>query len=304
MLDAVTLDQLRMLVAIADEGSFTAAAKRLRRAQSAVSHGIRTLEAQLDLRLFDRSTKKPTFTEAGSTILAEARTLLVRADRLRATARGLASGLEGEMAVACGVIVPETAWLDVLATVRDAFPRLSLRIFREEVGGVPDLLMRGIAELGFAGAQSLAPYGEDVFDRRAIGSAGVVAVAAPDHPLARLGRAATDADLADHRQLVPTSRVLPRYDHTLVHDTWEVADLGLRHRMIVRGLGWGTVPTALASADLAAGRLLRVRIEARSDDALRVPLFAIWRTGDAVGPARRWLIEALRDRLDADATGA
>jgi DNA-binding transcriptional LysR family regulator len=54
MLDGVSLDQLRAFIAAVDEGSFSAGARRLRRAQSAVSELVSNLEAQIGVVLFDR----------------------------------------------------------------------------------------------------------------------------------------------------------------------------------------------------------------------------------------------------------
>ena len=65
MIDPLTLDQLRVLVSVAESGSFSAAARRLGRVQSAVSQSIQTMEATLGLALFDRSTRTPALTEAG-----------------------------------------------------------------------------------------------------------------------------------------------------------------------------------------------------------------------------------------------
>ncbi|WP_280952728.1 LysR family transcriptional regulator [Mesorhizobium sp. WSM3860] len=62
MLDALTLDQMRMFLAVADAGSFRLASMRLGRAQSAVSHAIANLETELKTVLFDRSTRRPTLT--------------------------------------------------------------------------------------------------------------------------------------------------------------------------------------------------------------------------------------------------
>ncbi|MDJ0709583.1 MAG: LysR substrate-binding domain-containing protein [Woeseiaceae bacterium] len=297
MLDALTLDQLRVLVAIADAGSFTAAARQIRRAQSAVSHAVANLEATLEVKLFDRSSRKPAWTPAGEAILAEARMVLVRAERLRATARRIAAGQESEIVLATGVIVPEQALINALDAFRLEFPTIALTLFREELGGPVDLVAQGKADLGFDGAQSLRQYDEDVFDRRSLGTADVVSVAAPNHPLTQCAAAITDAELANHRQLVPTSRTLPRYEHALVHDTWAVADLHVRYRMIVDGMGWGTVPLALAESDLKSGILIELSIEARPAAALQVPLFAVWRTGDAPGPASLRLIELARAAL-------
>ena len=57
--EALTIDQLRLFLAVVDEGSFSAAARALRRAQSAVSYGIANLEKQLDVQLFDRTSRTP-----------------------------------------------------------------------------------------------------------------------------------------------------------------------------------------------------------------------------------------------------
>jgi hypothetical protein len=69
-----SLDQLLVLLTVVEEGSFTGAAKRLRRAPSAISYAIDTLEAQLGLALFDRgTTRKPKLTHVGEAIVSEAK---------------------------------------------------------------------------------------------------------------------------------------------------------------------------------------------------------------------------------------
>ena len=69
-----SVDQLLVLLTVVEEGSFTGAAKRLRRATSAISYAIDTLEAQLGLTLFDRgTTRKPKLTHVGEAIVSEAK---------------------------------------------------------------------------------------------------------------------------------------------------------------------------------------------------------------------------------------
>jgi DNA-binding transcriptional LysR family regulator len=64
MLDSLTLDQIRIFLAVNDTGSFSKAAKQLNRAQSAVTYGIQKLEAQFGVSLFDRAAYRPALTEA------------------------------------------------------------------------------------------------------------------------------------------------------------------------------------------------------------------------------------------------
>jgi len=106
MLDAMTLDQIRTFVTVADSGSFRSGAARLLRVQSAVSHAIANLEAELELQLFDRSGYRPVLTPEGEALLAHARDILLRADAMRARARALGAGVELELALVVDTLFP------------------------------------------------------------------------------------------------------------------------------------------------------------------------------------------------------
>src|SRR5271166_920756 len=84
MLDGLSLDQLRTFIAAAEEGSFSAAGRRLGRAQSVVSQTIANLEAQLGLPLFERAGRYPELTEQGRILLADARAVARVTDGLKA----------------------------------------------------------------------------------------------------------------------------------------------------------------------------------------------------------------------------
>ena len=90
MLDGVTLDQMRTFIAAADHGSFSAAGRKLRRAQSVVSQTLANLEAQLGVKLFDRSGRYPRLTEEGRSLLADARAVAEHVDGFKARAHGCA----------------------------------------------------------------------------------------------------------------------------------------------------------------------------------------------------------------------
>ena len=94
MLDRLTLDQLRVLVAVAETGSFSAAARRLGRVQSAISQTVQSLESALGIAVFERAGKTPKLSDAGRVILDDARHLLRGADTLRARAESIAADVE------------------------------------------------------------------------------------------------------------------------------------------------------------------------------------------------------------------
>jgi DNA-binding transcriptional LysR family regulator len=78
MLDGVSLDQLRSFVVAVDEGSFSAAARKVRRAQSVVSELVSGLETQIGVALFDRSGRYPKLTPEGTALLADARGIIAQ----------------------------------------------------------------------------------------------------------------------------------------------------------------------------------------------------------------------------------
>ena len=134
-----TLDQLRVFLTVVEVGSFAAAARKLHRATSVISYSITNLEMQLGVSLFDRhTTRKPQLTDAGRTVLAEARTIANGIDGLRAKVKGLLQGLEAEVHVVLDVMLPAERVVDALKSFREAFPTVSLHLHMEALGAVTD----------------------------------------------------------------------------------------------------------------------------------------------------------------------
>ena len=173
-LGSPTLDQLRVFLAVVEAGSFSAAARRLNRQQSVISYTIANLEAQLgDLLLFERKTHRPTLTEAGSAILADARRLAAGMDHLRARAEGLQAGLEAEVAIAVDVMLPTDRLVAALAGFRDAYPTVNLRLYVEALGSVARLVLDGLCAIGISGPM-IGEHGE--LDQRRIGHVVMIGV--------------------------------------------------------------------------------------------------------------------------------
>src|ERR1700749_4933401 len=106
MIYSLTLDQMRVLVAVADAGSFSGAARSLGRVHSAVSQSIQTLETTLGLALFDRSGKTPRLTDAGRALVGDARALIAGARAIRARAQSMAEDVEPELTLAGDSMLP------------------------------------------------------------------------------------------------------------------------------------------------------------------------------------------------------
>ncbi len=283
-----TLDQLKVFLTVVDVGSFAGAARKLSRATSVISYTIANLENQLGVALFDRkTTKKPQLTEAGRTVLAEARTIYNGVDGLRAKVRGLLQGLEAEIHLVLDVMLPAARAVDALKAFREAFPTVSLHLHMEALGAVTQLVLDRAATIGVSGPPSEGVAG---IERIAIGSVPLRPVAAPDHPLAQGGRNLPGAG-RHHVQLVLSDRsALTRgVDFAVVSPhTWRLADLGAKHMLLRESIGWGNMPVPMVQEDLDSGRL--VLLDLPDHQGIPYPFHAIYRTDTPPGPAAAWLI--------------
>src|SRR5258705_11116449 len=134
MLDGVTLDQLRTFIAAAEQGSFSAAGRKLRRAQSVVSQTLANLEGQLGVTLFDRRTRSPTLTEDGRALLQNARAVGDQMDGFKARAKTLREGLDPELSLSIDVMYPIGELIEVVAKFRVTFRHTPLRLFVKAPG--------------------------------------------------------------------------------------------------------------------------------------------------------------------------
>src|SRR5829696_7752882 len=109
MLEGVTIEQLRTLRAVASAGSFSAAARKLGRVQAAVSQSIDRLEAQLGLRLFDRTSRVPKLTRHGEAIVAAAAKVNEDVEALDELVASLKSGTETRLSIVVDAMFPVAA---------------------------------------------------------------------------------------------------------------------------------------------------------------------------------------------------
>jgi DNA-binding transcriptional LysR family regulator len=294
MLEGLTLDQLRTFIAAVDEGSFSAAGRRLKRAQSVVSQTLAALEAQLGVTLFDRRGRLPVLTEQGCALIAEARAAAGGIDQFKARAKSLAGGLEAELSVVVDVMFPIAVLTEAVGAFQARFPNTPLRLYVEALGAVLQPVLDGRCAFGVIGSLPTAPA--DLTVERLLG-VQMVMVASPIHPLGgEHGPIAVDR-LGQHVQLVLTDRSAlsaGREFGVLSARIWRIADLGAKHAFLLAGLGWGGMPLDLVAADLAAGKLVRLTIGDPAVSAHAMTLSAAYRTATPPGPAGRWMIERLR----------
>ena len=297
-LSAPSLDHLRVFLAIVQEGSFNKAAKKLGRAISVVSYAVAQLEAQLDIRLFDREgSRRPVLTSEGQALLSEARAISDDVDALLAKVRSLRQGLEAELSLSVDVMVPGDVLAALLRDFQVMFPSVPLRLHVEALGAVAALVLEGRATLAIAGPDIV---NLPEIERETIGSIEMVPVAAPGHPLALADRIAP-GDARKHLQLVLTDRspLTAGSDFSVFSPrSWRLADLGAKHALLREGIGWGSMPRHAVKADLVSGALVELKLPERP--VMNYALVALWRKDTPPGPAAIWVLDAMRERLGRD----
>lgn len=290
-LGTLSLDQLRVLVTVVDAGSFSAAARALGRAQSAISQAVATLEELQGVTLFDRSGYRPQLTEVGRVLADQARLVLESAGRFEAVAANSRTGLEPELAIAIDPLVPTEPLIDNLRALGARYPDLPLRFSTEGLGGSVRRLRDGTAALALC---MLLPTIPDDVVAVPLLRIRLRAVIAPQHPLARLRRPATRADLERHVQLVLSDvESDPRESYGVLSGrVWRFVDIGRRLDFLLAGFGWCRMPEHLVAAPLESGALVPLKIVDDPSPREALTIYAAHRRDHILGPAGRWLLDA------------
>lgn len=294
MLDGVSFDQLRAFITAVDEGSFSAAARKLNRAQSAVSDMVSNLEDQIGVVLFDRSGRYPKLTPAGTVILSDARGIVTNIEFMKARAKGMAAGVEPELSVVIDVFCPIEAVTEAAKEFRERFPGTPLRLYVEALGGAYQPVLHGTASIAIVGSLPIQPAG--LTAERVPGIAFVM-VAGSSHPLASLKGQIPKSELVKHIQLVLTDRTelsAGRELGVMSPSTWRLGDLFAKHAFLLSGLGWGGMPVHTVKRDLDEGRLVELSIEDLPPGGIILPMSAVYPTSTPPGPAGRWFIERIK----------
>lgn len=293
VLEGITLDQLRTFIAAVDAGSFSAAGRKLRRAQSGVSQTLANLEAQIGVKLFDRSARHPRLTEEGRSLLVDARSVADNIDAFKARARAMREGLEPELSVAMDVMYPMESLTRAATHSRKTYPHTPLRLYVEALGGVIKPVLDRKCSIGVIGS---LPVVSDELQSEPLMDLPMVTVVSPAHPLATMRGAVSATAVAKHVQLVLTDRTVlteGRDFGVLSPVTWRLADLGAKHAFLRAGLGWGHMPSHMVQADLDSGALVKIRVQGQPRERL-MSMGVVFRKDAPPGPAARVFIAQLK----------
>jgi DNA-binding transcriptional LysR family regulator len=241
----INLADLQAFVAVADLGSFRAAADAVHLSQPALSRRIEKLEGALGVRLFDRTTRRVSLTAVGRDFSRKARTVLDDLEASLLAIRDVAATQAGEVTVAC---VPSAVYYylpEVIRRYHEKYPRIRVRIIDEAANTVLAAVIRGEADFGvnFTGTQ------EPEIDFQPILKERFVAACRRDHPLARR-KEVTWAELGRYEYMTVSKASGNRLliDHALANQRdrpkwfYETRHVATLLGFVEAGLGVAAVP--------------------------------------------------------------
>lgn len=282
---SIELEQLEAFVASADHGSFSAAARHLRKAQSAVSTLVSSLEDDLDVKLFSRASRNPVLTEAGIRLLPEARLLLARREHLISVARNFGEHVETRLVVAIDELYPEPAIATLFAAFAQEFPHVELELKFPSSTAISGLVLEGRADLGVMWRAENMP---DELGFHTIGWVPLVLVCGREHPLAHT--AVSWEDLRSFRQIMARKHSDTAESRRLRvgAEVWWVESHWVILQILTQGIGWAFIPEHILQDSPLAPQLVIPKLQ--FDEGVHpVALELIWNKRRRQGPAAKWL---------------
>ncbi|CAN7148109.1 LysR family transcriptional regulator [Pseudoduganella sp. LjRoot289] len=291
---AFSSDNVAVFLAVLDHGSFSAAARALGRVPSAVSMAVAQLEAELDLQLFERSSRNVRATVSALALEPEARQMAGQLRRLQAHALSLHRGLERHLTLAVAPELLSVPWSHPLARLAEEFPSLDVAVLSAPQADALRMLYDGSAQLALIYERARVDERESFQE---LGSEVLVAVISPQHPQARERNGSFRwEDLVDIRQIAIVSRDTQTQDERILisRKVWRtdshLATLG----MVQAGLGWAYLPKRLAAPLLDTGELLGIGFEHMSNQ-VRLWVDMVWLNDKPLGLGAKRLIALMKD---------
>ncbi|MDF7790014.1 LysR family transcriptional regulator [Pantoea ananatis] len=278
-------ESLEAFVQTVASGSFSAAARALKKSQSTVSVAVVNLEADLGFALFDRCGRQPQLTEQGRRVLPQVQQILAASERLDALATRLSEGTEPRLSVAVSDFWQTHYHQRLLKQFDQHYPDVELEGIAAEDDDVVELLQTGRAHIGVIRAQPTLPA--DIAIARLQVDAELGVYLHRDHPLAR-ETTISESQLEPLRHLrlnTWTDRRAPTFQGR----AWSAQTYYVLLEMAEQGFGWSILPRWLVK-QFGHGVLKELPLPGWPQ---RIAVDVVWSRRNPPGPAGRWMIDEL-----------
>jgi len=256
------IEQLRMLKTVAELGTLKAASETLFKTQAAVSKGIKQLENQLAIELFNREGYRMSLTMQGQQIYQMALMLLEKAQEIEDLSKHLNAGNEAVITLAVNSTFDLTIILPLLEKIQNEYPDTQVIIRQEQITGAIEALDKGQADLAISIVINEAITNQK-YDLLNIHQGSVLSVAAPKllnrHP-----------NLSKARQLEKEYQIVLQdsgnqskaqlFGVQTGQRCWYVNDFSTKKMLTLNGMGWGNLPKHLIEQELKSGELKQLTL--------------------------------------------
>ena len=258
--------QLRAFATLARVGSFTLAAKELFLSQSAVSHSMKALEADVGCRLFDRVGKKVSLTLAGEQLLHHSEKILLEMESARASLQHLGKWGKSRLRIgasttACQYILPT-----VIREFKKSFPQCAISIAPGDTHPAIELLRNRQIDLAIA----MEPHGEAQLEFLPLFTDELWFLVAPDHPWAVKGQVEREEiprqNYILYNRSSYTSRLVDEYfqeEEMVLNLFIELGSMEAIKELVMLGLGVGILSPWIAQKELSEKSLVALPLGRR-----------------------------------------
>ncbi|CFQ15378.1 LysR family transcriptional regulator [Yersinia enterocolitica] len=266
-------------------GSFSAAARKLRKSQSTISTAIANLEADLGLTLFDRQARQPVLTDHGRRVLSHVQEILAASERLDNLSIRLAGQVETRLTFVLSDTYQPTHHESLLRRFEQRYPDIEFECLIAEDDDVIDLLQLRRAHIGVVEVQQ--HYPPDIAASRLAEQTEMAIFVQRHHPLAQLSQVHPE-QLATTRQLC-----LNTYNRTERNQSqgliWSAPSYLMLMEMAVQGFGWAILPHWMVE-QYSDKKLVALPIAGWPKN---ISIDAVWSKNSPPGPAGYWLLDQL-----------
>lgn len=287
----ISLDQARVLEAVAEAGSFSRAAKKLGKSHSAIAYSIRMIEEQTRIEIFDKSQYRSTLTSHGEKVLEACRRLLDAERELASVCNNINAGWEPNLRIVHEGLLPIGPLVEAVRQLGQSEIPTKIQVVTEYNVGVE----RTFEELEAHLMTSLFEPRRDIYDSMPLTPVRSLLVAGRTHELASNDPERSLDDLKRHR-FITVLDIDPRLDlstSTLDRESsFQVGDFHNKKDVLLSGMGFGWMPEYLIHRELEAGELRIVQWNRESERVFFPHLY--YPRGDRLGRAGRAFVNAYK----------
>lgn len=291
-----TSEQIEIFLKVLDTGSFSAAARALKKVPSAISMGIANIEADLGMVLFERTPRKVIPTEYALALAPQARVISEKLKQLNTYTYELSLGFESTLKIGIVSDISNHTLLIAIKKLALKYPFLNIELITAPKDDILQLLYA--EKISFCLANSTQHIKIEEY-LQLVNLDSLIATISPEHALIKQ----TDQsnvfieDLIDIRQIVVASSELEISDLRPIIGAsyWKTNDVKTAIDMVKIGLGWGNFPLSLVQPLIDTGDLVQLNFR-NTINHLPLPVYLIWLKNNPLSKASRELIDLIRER--------